>query len=105
MLDADLINAWDGGDWTWYIRGHDPSGDELYQIDDPESLLSEALWMRPIRASQCDDFGVFDEDSDDTVLRNPTTGKFEARMVWIECHEQDRDAEPWTGVRYKPGGP
>lgn len=51
MLDADLINAWDGGDWTWYIRGHDPSGDELYQIDDPESLLSEALWM-------CDQSGL-----------------------------------------------
>ena len=58
--------------------------------------------MRPIRASQAEDYGFFDDGLDDTTLRDPATGKFVARMLWIECAETAPDAEPWMGVKYAP---
>lgn len=93
------MTAFDGGEWAWYVRGHDPA--ELVVCDDPDSLYFERLWMRPIPASQADDFGVYDEDCDDTVLRDPATGRFKARVIWIECDERAAQAVPYMGARYK----
>lgn len=96
------MHAFDGGDWSWYVHGHDR--EECWQLDDPATLRTEAVWMRPIRASQAEDYGFCPED-DETVVRNRETGRFESRWYWIECGPGHRDAEPFLGVAYKPGEP
>lgn len=95
------MSAFDGGDWSYYVRGHDPA--ELVVIDDPAELTYENLWMQPTKASTAEDYGVWDEDPDDTVLRDLATGKFTARIIWIECAESVRCAVPFMGVRYRAG--
>jgi hypothetical protein len=94
------MSAFDGGDWMNYVLGHDP--EELHVIADPEDLTYEKLWMRPIPASRCEEFGLFDDACDDTVLRDRATGRFTARIVWMECREDDTDAVPYMGCRYRP---
>lgn len=96
----DFMSAFDGGDWAWYVLGHDP--DELHQIDDPELLDFERLWMRPIKASASDGWGLYDDSDEPTVDRDPETGRFKARVCWIECGSKSDGAVPFMGARYKP---
>lgn len=99
MKPPDYMHAFDGGDWSWYVHGHDR--EECWMLDDPELLRTEALFMRPIRASQAGDYGFYADDGE-TVTRNPETGRFEPVWCWIECGAEHRDAEPFLGVSYKP---
>jgi hypothetical protein len=94
----DLLSGWD--DWTWYVPSHDPN--ELQQICDPDDLEYQAVWMRPVRASEAENYGVFDPDSDHTVLRGDG-GRFEPRWIWLECPEGRPGAQPFLGARYKKG--
>lgn len=66
-------------EYEYYVQGHDRG--EVAVIDDPGVLLAEPLWMRPIPASAAEDFGVWDDDCDETVYRDPTTGRFKARGI------------------------
>lgn len=72
--------------------------------DHPNYVAVETLrgTTRPIPASRAEDFGVYDEDADfaPTVERDPTTGRFRARAIWIECGRDTVGAEPWMGCRY-----
>lgn len=95
-----ILSAIDS-EWTWYVQSHDEG--ELLGVDEPAALVWEKLWMREIRASQAEDYGLSDDDPDDHVFRNRTTGRFEARTFWIECPEGANDAVPWMGVKYAPG--
>ena len=104
-LDGPEPPAWmaafDGGEWTWYVLGHDPA--DLIACDEPDMLDFERLWMRPIRASQVEDYGLSDDDPDDHVLRDPKTGRFTARICWMECGEDAPQAVAYMGARYKRG--
>lgn len=90
----DYMRAFDG-EWSYYVHGHDR--DDLYVIDDPELLVSEALWMRPVASSAVDE----SERPDDyeTITRGPD-GRFASTYLWFECREGDFGAEPFMGVRY-----
>lgn len=95
----DLLHATEG-DWAYYVVGHDPEA--ILQIDELDELEWEPLWMHPIKASQCEDFGMVDWDPNDNVLRDPKTGRFEPRWFWIECSETHPEATAFLGVKYKP---
>lgn len=99
MSAPDYMSAFDGGEWSYYVRGHDP--EDLWSVDDPQELEHEKLWMCPVRASHMCDFGLVDDDCADTVLRDPKTGRFTARIVWMECPEDAPDAVAYMGARYK----
>mgnify|MGYP007122129092 CR=1 FL=1 len=88
-----------GPEWSYYVRGHDP--ENIHVIDDPADMEWVKLWMRPVKASEAADFAIPDFDCDDTVIRNPKTGRFEPQWVWVECREESRDAEPFMAVRSK----
>ncbi len=101
---GEIIHADNGSDWLYYIPGHDP--DELWAVDDPDILMWENVWMQPIRASQVEAFTGWPlEDGQETVKRDPKTGRFAPVWWWLECTETNPEAIPFMGVRYKPGEP
>lgn len=93
----DYMSAFDS-DWTWYVRGHDEA--ELWVIDDPALMEAKPLYMAPIRASQAEDYGLSDDGDEDTVTRDPKTGRFAPRWLWVECGPQHEGAVPFLGARY-----
>ena len=97
---SSFLYGFDDCEWSYYVRGHDE--EEILQIDELDALQWEKLWMREIPASQVEDYGISDPDCDELALRDPETGRFASRMVWIECSEKESGAEPWMGVKYAP---
>lgn len=96
----DILHAFDG-EWSYYVPGHDE--EDLFAIDDPEVLEWERLWMRPISAAQAkaeDDWG--DLGNEPSVDRDPQTGRYVTRWVWLECSESNAQATPFLGVKYAP---
>lgn len=93
----NLLHAFDGSEWAYYVAGHDP--DEVAQVDEPDDLEWEPLWMRPVAASHLDEF-----DYDGPAVTRAADGRFASVVVWIECPEGGPGAEPWMGVRYRRVG-
>jgi len=91
----DILHAFDYADWRYYVPGHDPEA--LTQIDELEWLTWEALWMKPVRASDLDESEI--DDPTDTVRRGPD-GRFAPHWCWMVCSESHPDARPFLGARY-----
>lgn len=92
LESPSLLHAFDYADWSYYVAGHDE--DALLQVDEPEALGWERVWMRPVKASHLDEFGC--PDDQETVTRG--------RFAWTECHENDASARPFLAVKYLPIG-
>lgn len=96
-----FLNAWDDGDWSYYVRDDGGSPEETVRaVDDPAELLWERRWLRPVAVSSLDP----DERPEgcDTALTRDRKGRFQSVFAWEECGETIPSAVAYYGVRYKP---
>lgn len=96
MSEPTLLYSYDD-DWRYYVPGHDPA--ELWAVDDPDVLEHENVWMRPVPASQAEDFGL---SYDGPLIVRDERGRFKTPIVWIVCPQDHPDASPFMGCRYIP---
>lgn len=89
----DSLVGFPDSDWNYYVPDTGNLADDFGAIGHPDEYVRERVWLRPVPASSLDWY-------DGSTTTRGADGKYEPVIVWIECHEGDRDAVPAWGARY-----